>query len=361
MRSKQPRRRKMVVQRQARCRPTRPNEAWSLDFAHEALSTGQTFRALTVMDVFTREGLAIEVGQRLRGLLALNLSVAAAGAMVIVNTVVIVRGVLGLPEDDVAVALGCFGGGSMMAALLLPRVLDRLPDRTVMLPAAALLGVVSLAFAAATWSGTIGWAALLVTWALLGIGYSAVQTPTGRLLRRSAREEDRPSPVRGPVRALACLLAPDLSPGGLARTRGRHPDDPGGARAGDPARLRPGGPALARGRSRGDHACPPGPAAESSARAGASGSRPRPCVHDRRPAPTLARTGEGTLAASPDQGFPTFRQSDGFNVEHPTEDLGLAGAAFLSATVFPFKSEVRTPRPGTEEPHKRMFRGNPER
>ena len=56
----------MVVQRQARCQPTRPNEAWSLDFVHDALSTGQTFRALTVMDVFTREGLAIEVGQRLR-------------------------------------------------------------------------------------------------------------------------------------------------------------------------------------------------------------------------------------------------------------------------------------------------------
>ncbi|MBJ6127855.1 MFS transporter [Microvirga splendida] len=130
---------------------------------------------------------------RLRGLLALNLSVAAAGAMVIVNTVVIVRGVLGLPEDDVAVALGCFGGGSMVAALLLPKVLDRLPDRAVMLPAAALLGVVLLAFAAATWGGTIGWAALLITWTLLGIGYSAVQTPTGRLLRRSAREEDRPA------------------------------------------------------------------------------------------------------------------------------------------------------------------------
>jgi putative transposase len=67
LRSKQPRRRKMVVQRQARCQPAQPNHAWSLDFVHDALSTGQTFRALTVMDVFTREGLAIEVGQRLRG------------------------------------------------------------------------------------------------------------------------------------------------------------------------------------------------------------------------------------------------------------------------------------------------------
>src|SRR3954468_17083201 len=41
---------------------------------------------------------------RLRGLLALNLSVAAAGAMVIVNTVVIVRGLLSRPDSDVALA-----------------------------------------------------------------------------------------------------------------------------------------------------------------------------------------------------------------------------------------------------------------
>lgn len=67
LRTKRPRRRKMTVHREARCRPTRPNEAWSLDFIHDELSNGQKFRALTVVDVFSREGLAIEVGQRLRG------------------------------------------------------------------------------------------------------------------------------------------------------------------------------------------------------------------------------------------------------------------------------------------------------
>ena len=41
---------------------------------------------------------------RLRGLLALNLSVASAGAMVIVNTVVIVRALFGRPDSDVAMA-----------------------------------------------------------------------------------------------------------------------------------------------------------------------------------------------------------------------------------------------------------------
>src|SRR5215216_2200642 len=85
---------------------------------------------------------------RLRGLLALNLSVAAAGAMVIVNTVVIVRGLLGRTDSDVALALACFGGGSMAAALVLPRLLDRFVDRAVMLPAATALGIILLGFAA---------------------------------------------------------------------------------------------------------------------------------------------------------------------------------------------------------------------
>lgn len=130
---------------------------------------------------------------RLRGLLAINLAVAAAGAMVIINTVVIVQALLGRPQNDVAIALGMFGGGSMIAALLLPRVLDCLPDRAVMLPAAGLLGVVLLASAAFARGGAVSWPGLLATWLVLGVGYSAAQMPTGRLLRRSATSEDRPA------------------------------------------------------------------------------------------------------------------------------------------------------------------------
>jgi putative transposase len=65
--TKRPRRRKMAVHCEARCQPQRPNEAWSLDFIHDELSNGKKFRALTVVDIFTRDGLAIEVGHRLRG------------------------------------------------------------------------------------------------------------------------------------------------------------------------------------------------------------------------------------------------------------------------------------------------------
>ena len=66
LRSKLPRRRKMVVTRQARIKPTKPNEAWSMDFVADQLANGMKFRTLTIVDVFSRQALAIEVGQRLR-------------------------------------------------------------------------------------------------------------------------------------------------------------------------------------------------------------------------------------------------------------------------------------------------------
>src|SRR3546814_9116240 len=53
---------------------------------------------------------------RLRALLALNLVAAAGGAMVFVNTIVIVRSAMGGSDQDVAWALAAFGGGSMLAA-----------------------------------------------------------------------------------------------------------------------------------------------------------------------------------------------------------------------------------------------------
>jgi putative transposase len=40
LRSRRPRRRKMVVHREARCMPKQPNDAWSLDFVHDQLGNG---------------------------------------------------------------------------------------------------------------------------------------------------------------------------------------------------------------------------------------------------------------------------------------------------------------------------------
>lgn len=125
---------------------------------------------------------------RLRGLMWLNLVVASAGALVIVNTVVYVKDSFGLPDSAVAWGLAAAGSGSILAAVALPALLRRVPDRPVMLGGAALL--VAGLVAAVTISG---FPALLGIWVLLGIGLSAVQTPAGRLIRRSAGSEERPA------------------------------------------------------------------------------------------------------------------------------------------------------------------------
>ncbi|WP_164660939.1 MFS transporter [Tropicibacter sp. Alg240-R139] len=130
---------------------------------------------------------------RLRGFLAFCMTVSLVGAMVLVNTVVIVRSDLNLSETAVALALGSFGAGSMLVALLLPRVLRALSDRSVMTFGAALMSVTALVLAA--WSHLLGLSlpAVLLVWLLIGVGFSAVMTPSGRLLRRSSQPEDRPA------------------------------------------------------------------------------------------------------------------------------------------------------------------------
>ena len=125
---------------------------------------------------------------RLRGLLALNVAVAAAGATVIVNTVVLVKSGFGLGDREVALALAAFGAGSMVAALALPRLLERVPDRRAMLTGAGVLAIGMLIGPLAD-----SLASLMPLWFILGLGYSLTQTPTGRLLRRSAHREDRPA------------------------------------------------------------------------------------------------------------------------------------------------------------------------
>jgi putative transposase len=60
-------RRRAVRHREKRFVATAPNQAWSLDFVADQLQDGRRFRSLTIVDVFTRESVAIEVGQSLRG------------------------------------------------------------------------------------------------------------------------------------------------------------------------------------------------------------------------------------------------------------------------------------------------------
>ena len=130
----------------------------------------------------------------LRSLLALNLVVAAPTALVLVNTVVYVRDVLHRPDTDLALALACFGVGSMIVALSAPRALDRFGDRAVMLTGASVIPVVLAGTAALTLLGVLGpgWWLLLGLWFLLGAANSTILTPSSRLLRDASTQETRP-------------------------------------------------------------------------------------------------------------------------------------------------------------------------
>lgn len=122
----------------------------------------------------------------LRGLLALTFCAASASAMVLVNTVVLVQSELGLESQATVLALAVFGVGSMTAAVLVPRLLDRFSERVVMV-AGACLSAGGLTAGAAVDS----YATMLALWFGLGSGYALILTPAGRLVARAAGSADR--------------------------------------------------------------------------------------------------------------------------------------------------------------------------
>lgn len=130
---------------------------------------------------------------RLRGLLALNLTISASGSLVIVNTIVFVRDYFVLDEEHVAIAFAAFGAGSMASALLLPRLLEKVLERTIMLASGFFCIVLLVGFAGTWLTGAVTWPIFLTVWCLFGVTYSAVLTPSGRLLRRSADAANRPA------------------------------------------------------------------------------------------------------------------------------------------------------------------------
>ena len=67
LRQKRPRRYISGSRRMMRPQVERPNACWSMDFVSDSLFNGRRFRSLTVVDNFSRECPAIEVGQSLTG------------------------------------------------------------------------------------------------------------------------------------------------------------------------------------------------------------------------------------------------------------------------------------------------------
>jgi predicted MFS family arabinose efflux permease len=124
---------------------------------------------------------------RLRGLFALSLAVSSAGAMVIVNSVIYARDLLGGGEREVAWLFAAYGLGSMAVALAMPPLLDRIRPRTAMIGGASLL---ALALPLGAMTPGAGW--LHALWTTLGVGSALIMTPAGLILRQSSHAEDRP-------------------------------------------------------------------------------------------------------------------------------------------------------------------------
>jgi len=64
---KRKRKRIGLAERLVLARPSAPNQSWSMDYVADALIDGRKLRALTIVDDFTRECLAIEVDTSLPG------------------------------------------------------------------------------------------------------------------------------------------------------------------------------------------------------------------------------------------------------------------------------------------------------
>lgn len=124
----------------------------------------------------------------LRSILWLNFAIAAPMAMVLVNTVVIMRDEFSRGDATVAWVLAAFGAGSMTIAMLLPRLRRRYSDVVVMRAGAwASIGGMVLMYVvlALQWE----WLVWLV-WPLLGAALAGMQTPVSQVLRNHTPESN---------------------------------------------------------------------------------------------------------------------------------------------------------------------------
>lgn len=151
--------------------------------ARQAPTGGPADRILSGVRLFART-------PSLRGVFAVHFAVAAAGSIVVVNTVNYVRDRLGGSESQVAWMLAASGGGTLLVALAVPRLLDRFTERSVMLTGAVLLTVAAGGAVAMAAADTPSWTLTAVVWVASGAGSAMAITPTGKVLRAAAAPSD---------------------------------------------------------------------------------------------------------------------------------------------------------------------------
>jgi MFS family permease len=128
---------------------------------------------------------------RLRGLLAVYFAISFVGAMIIVNTVVLTRGILGGTEFLTTIFLACAGAGSMAAAFAIPHVIEKVGERALMRSGIVAAAIAMLLGGGLMIAGSTYPVAFAILWLIAGAGTTFAQTPGGRLVQRSAGDGDR--------------------------------------------------------------------------------------------------------------------------------------------------------------------------
>jgi predicted MFS family arabinose efflux permease len=122
----------------------------------------------------------------MRGAMLLSAAAITIGAMVMVNTVVLARGVFDRDEQSAVIALGVFGAGGVIAALFLPRLTAGGAERSVMLMAG-----VSMTGLLISGAMLPGFYSMLGLWAALGAASTLAQLPVSTMISRTSTPGDR--------------------------------------------------------------------------------------------------------------------------------------------------------------------------
>lgn len=125
---------------------------------------------------------------RLRGLFLLNFALSLSMAWVLVNSVVLAGARLGDAERHFPILMAFYGLGAAIGAVVVPRLVERLDERRVMLAGAMLHAVAGLGIAL-----PLGYPGYMTLWIVFGLASSLVLTPGGLVLARSANAADRPA------------------------------------------------------------------------------------------------------------------------------------------------------------------------
>lgn len=147
--------------------------------------------------------------RQLRGLLPLNVVGAAIGGMVMVNTVVFVRGRFALDAEATALALGVFGLGAVAGALWVAQALPQLDPRRILLTGAVMVTAVLACGTLATLYPT-----LLLLWAIGGFGAALTQMPAVALIHDAVPDEAHHTTYAAHLSAVSLIAAIGYSAAG---------------------------------------------------------------------------------------------------------------------------------------------------